>query len=268
MIWWIVDAGSVQKRAYGRRLPEGSRNSTGANGERRFSIAMPKRGAAGEVQGGRLPRIPGQFFGLPQGGLIVEAVRELRLAWPLLRLDPWCAFGLGRDGIVELGIEQQTRDQSHAMLATGVTEARGGRSGTRVARIDKGDKGDRDALPGRCLDWGGQRLDRRARVVAGRRHGEREPMAQGIDGEMRLGTLASLGPAVARCRPLSPARLPRLGVERSPRASTSTALGCGCLPVRTRSRRASCTSAAKLPAASQRRTCGLDHCPGGNSLGK
>ncbi len=97
-----------------------------ADGQRCFSIAVPERGAAGQVHREGLSDIPRQVFGLPHRGRVTEAVAQLRLPWPLLGFDAWFAFGLRWDGIVELGIEQQTRNQSDTVLATGESEAGGG----------------------------------------------------------------------------------------------------------------------------------------------
>jgi hypothetical protein len=87
---------------------------------------VPERGAAGQVRREGLSGIPRQVFGLPHRGRVGKAVAQLRLPWPLLGFDSWFAFGLGWDGIVELGIEHQTRDQSDTVLATRESEAGGG----------------------------------------------------------------------------------------------------------------------------------------------
>jgi len=97
-----------------------------ADGQRGFSVAVPERGAAGQVHCEGLSGIPRQVFGLPHRGLVTEAVAQLRLTWPLLGFDARFAFGLGWDGTVELGIEHQTRDQSDTVLATRESEAGGG----------------------------------------------------------------------------------------------------------------------------------------------
>lgn len=74
----------------------------------RCQSAVPERGATGQIHCVGLPRLPGQCFGLPQSGLVAQAVTERGLARSLLGLDAGFVFGLRWDRIVELGIEQQT----------------------------------------------------------------------------------------------------------------------------------------------------------------
>jgi len=110
------------------------------------------------------------------------------------------APSLGEQDEAAFGFRRRDHDQLDA-----VRRRAGRRIGTGVARLDKGEL---DALPRRRLDLGRQRLHLRALVVAGRRHGEREQRAQGLDGEVRRRSGASFGPTLPRPAAALRRRLP------------------------------------------------------------
>jgi len=114
------------------------------------------------------------------------------------------------------------------------------RCGGVVAGIALIDVGQGHRLARDRLHLRGQVLHLRPFLLVSRRDGHGQQLAQGVDRQMRLGTLALPVPVI-------PTRAPLSGDDCSVRASRMTALGC---PVRPASRRSSKRSspAKRLPA--------------------
>ena len=111
---------SVQKRAKGRRFPDGSRRSTQRHGRgvspSRGQSAVPvaRSMASCQVHGEPLAGVPIDRRRVPGGPRRVgvgEPLLQPRLPRPLLGLDARRALGRRWDRVVELGAEQQPRDE-------------------------------------------------------------------------------------------------------------------------------------------------------------